>query len=203
MSAISTYEFSALEGSTPRRAEDVLSAAWAEAEQVRAQARAEGYAAGRAEGLARGEHEVAAALAALTGAASALEPVRAATVEALQTQAAELALAVAEHVLSGAIAVERERVVDVCRGALRRLADRQKVTVMVNPEDLELLNAQVEALTAQMGGIERFEVQADRRVDRGGVNVHTDHGAIDATISTQLARAREIVIEALSRDDDA
>ena len=39
----------------------------------------------------------------------------------------------------GAIAVEPERVVDVVRGALRRLVERERVTVLVHPDDLELV----------------------------------------------------------------
>jgi flagellar assembly protein FliH len=55
----------------------------------------------------------------------------------------------------------------------------------------------VAPLSAQLGGIERFEFQADRRVDRGGVVVATEQGEIDAAITTQLARAREIVVASL------
>jgi flagellar assembly protein FliH len=199
VATVSTYAFSQLAGDvTPTRAEDVLSAAWAEAEQVRAAAHAEGFAAGRDAALSQFAMEAAPALAALSGAASALEARGDASVAALSEQAAELALAVAEQVLCGALAVDAGRVVDVCRGALRRLADRTKVTVLVNPEDLAVLSAEVDALSAQLGGIERFEVQADRRIDRGGVVVRTDQGEIDATIVTQLARAREIVHACLS-----
>jgi flagellar assembly protein FliH len=204
VAAVSTYEFSQLAGSTAlTRANDVLAAAWAEAEQVRVAAHAEGFAAGRAEALAQFSTDAAPALAALSGAASALQARGDASVEALAEQAAELALAVAQHVLAGALEVDAGRVVDVCRSALRRLSDRAKVTVRVNPADLELLNAEVAALSAQLGGIERFEIQADRRIDRGGVVVVTDRGEIDATLTTQLARAREIVIASLRSDGDA
>jgi flagellar assembly protein FliH len=200
--AISTYEFAPLEGTAPRQAEDVLTAAWAEAEHVRAQAHAEGFAAGHAAGLELAAQQAATALAALSGAAGALDAQRAGAVSVLQEQAAELALAIAEHVLSGAIDVDRGRVVDVCRGALRRLSDRSKVTVLVHPDDLETLAPQVDTLTAELGGIERFEVQADRRIDPGGVSVRTDHGEIDATIATQLTAVREIVIASLSDGRD-
>jgi flagellar assembly protein FliH len=50
---------------------------------------------------------------------------------------------------------------------------------------------------AELGGIEQCDVQADRRVARGGVVVETTAGEVDAQISTQLGRAREVVIEQL------
>ena len=203
MSSISAYEFSRLDGDLAvASVEDVLSAAWAEAEQVRAKARAEGFEAGRMEALATFAQQSAPALAALTGAASAINGLADATVATLQEQAAELALAIAEHVLAGAIDVDATRVVEICRGALRRLTDRQRVTVLVNPDDLEILNAEADVLAVELGGIERFEVQADRRIDRGGVVVRTDQGEIDATIATQLARARELVAEALRAEPE-
>ncbi|HET9074880.1 MAG TPA: FliH/SctL family protein [Solirubrobacteraceae bacterium] len=197
MSSIVTYEFAALEGSNPRHAEDVLSAAWAEAEQVRAQARAEGFAAGRAAGLADFQARADTALRAFAAATQRYDAATARTVEVLEVQAAELALALTQHILAGALAVEPERIVDVCRGALRRLVDRQRVTVTVHPDDLETVSGQIAGITAELGGIERFEVQADRRIDPGGVTVRTDHGEIDATVATQLAAAREIVMAAL------
>ena len=44
----------------------------------------------------------------------------------------------------------------------------------------------VEALKAELGGIEHCGVQTDRRVGRGGAIVRTEAGEIDATIEAQL-----------------
>jgi flagellar assembly protein FliH len=51
----------------------------------------------------------------------------------------------------------------------------------------------VTRLQSELGGIEHLNVQSDRRVGRGGVLARTDEGEIDASIETQLARAREVV----------
>jgi flagellar assembly protein FliH len=56
-------------------------------------------------------------------------------------------------------------------------------------------------LQSQLGGIEHLNVQSDRRVGRGGVLARTDEGEIDASIETQLARAREVVIAELGPRD--
>ena len=77
------------------------------------------------------------------------------------------------------------------RGALRRLVERERVTILVNPEDLDLVRGAAGALAGELGGIEHCDVQAERRVARGGAVVRTVEGEVDATLATKLAaRAR-------------
>jgi flagellar assembly protein FliH len=180
---------------------DVLSAAWAEAEQVRAQARLAGEAEGRAAGLAAARAQSAQALEALARALQSIEDLRSEVVAAVERDSVELSLRLCEQIVAGAVEVQPERVLDVARGALRRLADRHRVTVVVNPADLELISESVEGLKAELGGIEHCAVQTDRRVGRGGAIARTEAGEIDASIEAQLHSAREIVAAALSEND--
>jgi flagellar assembly protein FliH len=201
---IATYSFEQLpappDGTTTGVA-DVLSAAWAEAEQVRAQARLAGEVEGRAAGLADARAQSEQALEALACALQSVEELRSEVVAAIERDAVELSLRLSEQILSGALSVQPERVLDVARGALRRLADRHRVTVVVNPADLELLSESVEGLKTTLGGIEHCGVQTDRRVGRGGAIARTEAGEIDASIEAQMRSAREIVVAALSEDD--
>jgi flagellar assembly protein FliH len=176
---------------------DVLSAAWAEAEEVRVQARLAGEAAGRAEGLAAARAEAEPALHALACATRAVEELKGELVAALERDAVELALRLSEQILGGVLAVKPEYVLDVARGALRRLADRHRVTLVVNPTDLEFVRESIDALRTELGGIDHLDVHADRRVGRGGVLARTDAGEIDATMEAQMVRARELVTAAL------
>ncbi|MGH2854959.1 MAG: FliH/SctL family protein, partial [Solirubrobacteraceae bacterium] len=89
--------------------------------------------------------------------------------------------------------VQPDRVLDTVRGALRRVTDRRRVTVLVDPADLELVVAALAELKTQIGGIEQCDVQADRRVGPGGAIVRTLESEVDATVETQLERTREVV----------
>jgi flagellar assembly protein FliH len=199
---IARYSFTQLESTAEDTdPKDVLAAAWAEAERVKAQARAEGEAAGRSEGLAQARADVSSALAGLADAIRALEGVRDELVETLTRQAAEIGLALGDQIVAAALEIEPERVVDIARGALRRLADRHRVTILVNPSDLESMGDAVTSLQTELGGIEHLDVQADRRVERGTI-VQTEFGEVDASITSQLASARAIVAAALAGDDD-
>jgi flagellar biosynthesis/type III secretory pathway protein FliH len=116
-----------------------------------------------------------------------------AATERLERSAVELGLSLAEKVLAGALAVEPERVVESVRGALRGLVERGRITVLVNPLDLELVSAAMDDLRASLGGIEHMIVEAERRVARGGCVVRTQDGDVDAGVDTKLARAREVI----------
>src|SRR3954447_23044910 len=173
--------------------------ALAQAEQdaaaLREQARAEGFAAGRAEAMAALEP----ALVALQQAAAAVAAQQAEMTEALERRAVELGLSLAAKVVAGAIEAEPERVVDAVRGALRGIVERERIIVLVNPEDLELVRASMEDVRNSLGGIEHCEVQSERRVARGGCLVRTPVGDVDARVETKLERAREVVASALGR----
>ena len=198
---VASYAFQQLDAPPPGSAEDiadVLSAVRAEADRIRDEARAAGEAEGRAAGIAAAQEAAQPALAALAAAAGAVNELRVQLAAEAEHDAVELAIRIAEQILAGAIAVQPERVVDVARNALRHLIDRRHVTLVVNPADLELVSDSVENLASQLGGIEHLSVQADRRVGRGGAIARTEAGDIDAGLPTQLARAREIAMAALS-----
>lgn len=197
---IAAYTFRQLEApaGSVRDVADVLSAAYADAEQIRRQAYAEGEAEGRAAGMAAVRAELEPSLLAIHDAAQAVDALRDEIVSELEHDAVALALRLAEQIVAGAIEVSPERIIDIAGVALRRIRDRRHVTLVVNPADLELMSSSVSRLQSQLGGIEHLSVQSDRRVARGGVLARTDEGEIDAAIETQLARAREIVAAELS-----
>jgi flagellar assembly protein FliH len=187
-----TYAFEQLQSAPlPLGAvDDVLSAAAREAEEIRARARAAGEAEGRAHGLQLIQAEAAPALNALRGAAASVEGLANELLDQLEHDAVELALRLAEQIVQGAIAADPALVVGVARTALRRIADRRRVTLIVNPADLDLLGDAVPDLQHELGGIEHLAVHADRRVGRGGAIARTDAGEIDASIEAQLLSAR-------------
>jgi flagellar assembly protein FliH len=170
-----------------------LARAEADAQALRAAAREEGLREGRDEALAA----LTPALEALNQAVEAMQLEQYARAARLEAHAVDLGLFLAEKVLGGALAVEPERVVESVRGALRGIVERERVTVLVHPDDLELVRDAMDGVRASLGGIEHCEVQAERRVSRGGAIVRTPDGDVDARLETKLVRAREVVEAAL------
>lgn len=182
-----------------REAEDVLARAHAEAEQIRAAAHQAGLEAGRAEALAGAQPAADAFAQAAVELRAACEEMTA----RCEVAAVELALRIAEQALGAAVAADPERVIAVVRGALRRLVERERIVLLVNPDDLELVRAGIEGVVRELGGIEHCDVQAERRVSRGGAVVRTPEGEVDATLDTKLARVREVIERELTDPPDA
>src|SRR4051812_34735441 len=179
------------------RARVILAAAEAEAASIREQARREGYAEGMVAGRADLRQIGEPAVQALSEAAERVREFQAQAADSVEHQAAVLAMDIAEKVVAGAIEVEPERVLDVVRGALRAIVERERLVIQVNPEDLEIVREGLDELTGALGGIEHVEVQEERRVMRGGAVVRTVVGEVDANIRTKLDRAREAVLKEL------
>jgi flagellar assembly protein FliH len=190
------YAFEQLEPSDPPPRDEParrLAQASAEAQRMREEARAEGYAEGRAAGHAAGQGEIAAALAGLGDALRGVDALRAQVAEAVERDAIDLSLALAEKILAGALQARPELVVEVVQGALRRLSERRRITVLVNPADLEMVRSVVGQITAQGSGVELCDLQSEPRVGVGGAIVRTAEGEVDASVQTQLERAREVL----------
>jgi len=191
-----TYAAPTTTGAAPDAVLTALAEAEADAQALRAAAREEGLRAGREEAFAA----LAPALEALSQAAEAVQADQIARAERLETHAVDLGLFLAEKVVGGAIAVDPALVVEAVRGALRGIVERERVTVLVHPEDLELVREAMDGVRASLGGIEHCEVQAERRVSRGGAIVRTPDGDVDARVEIKLQRAREVVEAALGTD---
>ena len=203
MSLIADFDFQTLEPLAPPRTPvseaaavmDVLAEARAEAEQIREAARQEGYASGRADAVASLEP----ALAALTQAIADVQAGQAETAVELERRAVELGLRLASKVVGGALAVQPELVIESVTGVLRGIVERDRVTVLVNPDDLDIVREAMDGLKASLGGMDHCVVEAERRVGRGGCLVRTPVGDIDASVETKLERAGEVVAAALGR----
>jgi len=190
------YAFEQLEPSDPPPRDAVarvLARAMAEAEEIRELARSEGYDAGHSAGHEHGASETSRAAGALQQAVRGIEELRTEVALAVETDAIELALALAAKILAGALQARPELIVEVVQGALRRVGDRRRITVLVNPADLELVRSAIGEITSQGSGVELCDLQSEERVGVGNAIVRTSEGEVDASVATQLERAREVV----------
>ncbi|MDA0161971.1 FliH/SctL family protein [Solirubrobacter ginsenosidimutans] len=200
---IAEFDFKALEPLAPPRAPvsdaeavlDVLAEAREDAERIREEARNEGYASGRSDAIASLEP----ALAALTQAIADVRAQQAEMATELERRAVELGLALSKKIVGVTLGLEPEKVVGAVEMALRGIVERDRITVLVNPDDLEIVREAMDGLRASLGGIEHCIVEAERRVARGGCIVRTPVGDVDARVETKLERAGEVVAAALGR----
>jgi type III secretion system HrpE/YscL family protein len=163
------------------RARELLEAAQAERERIRADAAEQG----RAEGLAR-------AGAALVAAAAARDR----RLAGAEREVVALALDVARKVLGRELAQDRSAVADLAAQALAVARDRREVTLRVNPEDADAIRAAAGRLGALLARAPGLDVREDPAVERGGAVVETEAGRVDARVEAQLAALARAIEEA-------
>jgi flagellar assembly protein FliH len=171
-----------------------------QADEIAAQARADGYRTGYDEGRAQAQREIADLLRFAESAVREVSDTRSRLLEENETAMVELAIQTAEKILQATLDAEPQRVTDVLRGALRKAYVRDHLQVVCNPDDLALIEGTESALQAQVGTLKGLELIGDRRVQRGGVIVRTSGGDVDATIGSQLDRLRAAMLGEDARD---
>jgi len=163
------------------RARELLEAAQAERERIRADAAEQG----RAEGLAR-------AGAALVAAAAARDR----RLAGAEREVVALALDVARKVLGRELAQDPGAVADLAAQALAVARDRREVTLRVNPADADAIRAAAGRLGALLARAPGLDVREDPTVERGGAVVETEAGRVDARVEAQLAALARAIEEA-------
>jgi flagellar assembly protein FliH len=75
--------------------------------------------------------------------------------------------------------------------------------VLVNPADIDTVRAAIGEMTSEGTGVELCDLQADERVGPGCAIVRTAEGEVDASVQTQLERAREVAHAAIETGERA
>jgi flagellar assembly protein FliH len=152
-----------------------------------------GYDAGREVGFKKGQGEVRRLIDRLGTIVGKAIDIREDIIQASEKQMVEMILIIARKVIKDEIVERKEIVLNNIREALKRIKDRDRVDIRVNFSDLEITTAHKDELIKLMESLRKVNIYEDSRVDRGGVIIETDVGAIDARISTQLKEIEEAI----------
>lgn len=174
------------------RAKSIVEDAVAQAAAVTDEAKKAGFEAGREAGHHAADQEMNEMLITMRGLVDMARVERHKIIEAAEPEIVKLAMGIAERILHQQVSVDRNVVVEMTKAAIGRLLEREVVTVRVNPADLERMREHRDEVLA-VGDVKHMRIVEDQRVDRGGVVVETDSGAVDAKIATQIGEARHIL----------
>ncbi len=122
-------------------------------------------------------------------------------INSVEENIVNLALEVAEKIISEQITVDHNVVVHVARKAIMIAAEREHIEIRVNPGDLETIKAHKEEFMSLMDGIEKIEIIADRRIKRGGCILETSAGNVDARIQSQLYQVEQTLRGVVDGDE--
>ncbi len=161
--------------------------------EIEHEAYQKGYDAGREMGFKKGQGEVRRLIDRLGTIVGKAIDIREEILAASEKQMVEMILIIARKVIKDEIIERKEIVLNNIREALKRIKDRDRVDIRVNFQDLELTTQHKDELIKLMESLRKVNIYEDSRVDRGGVIIETDVGAIDARISTQLKEIEEAI----------
>jgi len=192
-----------------QEADALLQSARCEAENLRREAREEGYregfAQGRSEGEQAGRREVFEAArqqfadqqqsltAAWTAALEQIDAHRAEWLATARHDLIELAMAIAGRIVHCVGQRERAAVEANLDEAIRLTGRRSEVTVQVNPADAVAARAFAEEAVHRQETLENVRVQECEDLAPGGCRVVWGDGSVDASIDTQLERIANVL----------
>lgn len=161
--------------------------------EIEHEAYQKGYDAGREVGFKKGQGEVRRLIDRLGTIIGKAIDIRDEIIAASEKQMVDMILIISRKVIKDEIIERKEIVLNNIREALKRIKDRDRVDIRVNFADLELTAQHKDELIKLMESLRKVNIYEDSRVDRGGVIIETDVGAIDARISTQLKEIEEAI----------
>ncbi len=169
-----------------QQVEIIVRTAQSEARSLLDQAYADGYQAGIEE-AGRRSHEL---LDCIDQAIADEAAEREALVRSVEEQVLMLCMEVAEKIIRHEVKTDPAIVARAVKSCLRRIRDRDEVTVRVSQQDIAHVRAMRDELLASAEGIRGVNVVDDRRVSPGGCVVETASGDLDARIETQIDQLR-------------
>ncbi|MDX9974353.1 MAG: FliH/SctL family protein [FCB group bacterium] len=172
---------------------DPVALAEAEAERQLQAFYEEGLNRGIVDGKAEFERAANEAVAALKNAAEAMVKAREHYLAAMEPQVLELVKAITTRIIRREASLDPEIAATTVQAALRGLADRERLTVCLNPDDWQALREKgIDPLTG-IDGLDSVEITVDPSVGPGGCTVASECIHVDATLEHQL----EMILSAL------
>ncbi len=171
-------------------------AAWADADQLLAQARAQAdaivggaqaaFEAERERGYQEGRES-----ALLDQAEKMIETVGR-TVEyfaGVENEMVELVMAAVRKVVDGFD--DREKVMVVVRNALAVVRNQKQMTLRLNPAEVDTVREQINDLLAAYPGVGYLDILADGRLARGACILESEIGMVEASLEGQIQALRQ------------
>lgn len=105
--------------------------------------------------------------------------------KALEKSIIPVALKAAQKIVGREIELSETAILDIIANKLKAVAQHKRVTIFVNPEDLQRVEAGRERLKQIFEALEVLSVRARKDVSRGGCVIETEGGIINAQLEQQ------------------
>lgn len=169
-----------------------------EREETYQTAYARGHADGYAKGLDKGHTEAEKVINNFGSVIKNVVDQRESIYEEARRKILELTLKIAKKVTFDAARIDPDVTAEIINGAINILVDKARIKVKVNPDQLPLIEQQIDRFKGKSNVIKELTIEPDSRVRYGGCFIETPAGDIDARVESQM----EIINEALYVDEE-
>ena len=169
-----------------QQVQEVMNQAQADADAVREQAKQEGFQQGQTQGLADAQKQVSGVVNDLKKMIAQGQSILQGMIQDQEEEIRKLVAEIVGRVIQLKIEADDEIVVRVAKECIRQAADRQNVRVLVHPDDKAKVEEWAPEFSRMFDDIERITIDADPRVQKGGVIVESGAGGIDGRIDKQV-----------------
>jgi flagellar assembly protein FliH len=155
-----------------------------------------GFAQGEKDGLELGEAKADKLIRNLEDLLHEISQLKTTIGKQYEREILELVYAIAKNIIHTQLNFSETAVKDTILSALKLTAEKQTITLKVNPEDFDYVEKIRPDLFSRLPNIKSLIVAPDPSVGRGGCLMETPSGDVDARIETQLNSIHQTLNEA-------
>jgi len=104
-----------------------------------------------------------------------------------------LCLAVCGKIIDREVATDPELILTIIKRSLSYIGHREKMTLRVAPDDLEMAAQRKDFWITVGERLEDIAIIADERIDRGGCIIDSNSGLVDARLGVQFSEIAELI----------
>ncbi|MEE4356278.1 MAG: FliH/SctL family protein [Desulfococcaceae bacterium] len=167
-------------------AEKILQEAENQAGMIRARAHEEGFARGYDEGFAEGEKQFEYLIGNISNMLSKLSDFKKSVQQDAETQAVELALAIARKIIYHEVSVRKDALTAVIHKALQKVHTHDRIRIRISPADYGWISGKKAGLLDESSQEKGADFWADESLQEGDCIVDSSLGKIDARLETRI-----------------
>ncbi len=161
-----------------------------------------GFSSGEQAGLEMGQKKLDILLNRFSDILKELTVLRENVLLSVDENVLELAIAIARKVIHHEVRTEREVVVSVVKAALKAAILSERITIKLNPLDLDVAVENKADLMEHVDGSPKVRLEEDARVEQGGCIIETAYGNIDARLDEQMTEIQKVLEKGLNVESE-
>lgn len=188
--------FERVKAKAQKMAKDLITKAMTEAEAIKANAQAEGYAEGKAKAASEAEKHMIGFSQNLGQTLNAIQEQSRNIMMAQSTDALSLVFMVIEKTLAVEMETRRQEIMaSLLDEALTRIDSLTQLVIKVSPADVEIITPLLEQAKAEHPDLEKWRLKADPSIDNGGLIIEAEDAMIDNTITSRWEGVQEVLAQ--------